>query len=497
MALPFPFLEEYEDEDSQGPHVNHELYPSLVEEAISIRDALIGEKRIKQKSDNYLPVPGGMKSDLEKRDSEYDQYKERAEYPQVVKRTSRAIIDRVFSKPTERKIDPFKNEIDSMDNNGMSFDEFERWVFSEAVAINQCGVLVDLAEDEESIKFKRYPIENIYNWMHDKEGNLILVVLKENKTIGLFFNKTPIEARRVIALVDEFVYSFVYVKQERVDDDGKIRIVWTLEDDPEAIKPLSGKTELREIPFKFICGDDPEESLLEPLVNLATHYYRVSADYRHILHKSSFPQWWMSVNSEQGGDVTIKDDLDFFGEPLPEDGSLAVEVGSSRMLMIRGGEIGVTEPQGSSVSGNEKAIERITLSMSAYGAKIFNVDAKSNKAAETVWMESSGHATTVSSIANLVSRGIADCFYFAGLWRGLDDSEFKNQLNTDYFDEQFTPADIPNLMEGIDGRLIAMKDAREYMRRGDFPLRPDEEMDADIERAVFDQEDMIDGGNEE
>ena len=179
--------------------------------------------------------------------------------------------------------------------------------------------------------------------------------------------------------------------------------------------------------------------------------------------------------------------------PVKEDGSLAIEMGSSRVLMLRNASVNVAAPPGNTLTAHKEKLTDLKSEMVAYGARIFDQDVRSNVAAETVWIQNSSNATSVASLAEMVSHGIVDALAFAAMLMGLgEDAKVKVELNKDYFDERFALSDIPQLILGMDEGLFAKKDARQIMRRGGVDMRSDEEIEKDLSMEGFEETDAID-----
>lgn len=478
----------YSDEDESGPHRNHPLYDDWLPTWREVRDSLAGAKAIKKNRERYIPRPSAFTA------KEYEAYCDRAEYPEVTQRTHRGTIDRVFSKPSSRTLPTRMAEmIDRIDGRGLKFSDFERWCLSEVCALHRAGILADYDPIAREPRLKRYTAESIFDWEFDAQGSLVRVVLDYSPAPSGFYEKPPMPARQVIVVEkgapgsEGKVWSVIY---RSVETDKKIEWI------AEAPTPIliSAKSPGR-VPFVFVGGSAPLMSLLQPLVILARHYLNVSADHRHQLHNSAFIQWWLKQEIREGEidpKITVSNDVDLYGEPLDEDEGLAIEMGSQRVLMLRNAEVHVTEPSSGTIDAHETKMKSLRDEMVAYGARVFDQELRSNVAAETVWMQSSSNATSVSSMAELVSAAITDALKMAAIFGGFSETdEVKVELNKDYFDERFTLSDISSVVVGVEEGIWSKAGARRIIRQGGLQIGSDEEIQRELDEEGFDQSDVM------
>lgn len=134
----------------------HPDYNYYLPEWIMIRDAIAGERRIKEKGTEYLPS-----LDVEY-GTAYAVYKDRAVYVNMVARSVLGMVGTVFRRPLKVDNTP-KENIESVTLGGMDLNTFAKKLAYELCSVGRVGVLVDMS-DERRPYMTEYVAENILSW---------------------------------------------------------------------------------------------------------------------------------------------------------------------------------------------------------------------------------------------------------------------------------------------------------------------------------------------
>lgn len=122
-----------------------------------IRDAIAGERRVKERGPEYLPT-----LDVEYGGS-YEAYKARAVFVNMVGRTVLGMVGTVFRRPL--KTDKItKEDQKSVTIDGISLNLFAKKLMLEVCAVGRVGVLVDVQEGSDAPYLAEYVAENILSW---------------------------------------------------------------------------------------------------------------------------------------------------------------------------------------------------------------------------------------------------------------------------------------------------------------------------------------------
>lgn len=135
----------------------HADYRYYRKEWDSIRDAIAGERRVKERGTDYLPP-----LDVEYGTS-YETYKERAVFVNMVARTVLGLVGTVFRRPIKVENVDKKNLL-NVTLDGLDLNLFAKKLAYEVCSIGRIGVLVDMAAKGEKPYLTEYIAENILSW---------------------------------------------------------------------------------------------------------------------------------------------------------------------------------------------------------------------------------------------------------------------------------------------------------------------------------------------
>lgn len=473
------------EQDDEGPGLDHPSFSKHERQWLKSRIACKGSDAVDKHSELFLHQLPGMTS------SEYDYYKLHARFPGYLKRVKKAVEAKVFLEREEIQ-SPF--ELNDLDSEGLSFHALERWALNEVMEVLWGGLLVDANEDGD-IRIVRYNAENVRNWKHDKNGNLVKLVLREFCDINPdSFRHEVEERRRVLTLIGGVYVVQVYRLLENKEDQKKKERAWVLieDEDESGVReftiPRTGQGEiLQAIPFFPFGGGQPGESILDPLLGVSKDMYNLDAWKKNVLREGCFPQKVLNCTGE---DVEYAENTDWFGEPLSDGHEKgAIELGTSKILILRDAELSIVESSGSSANLITEEQDRLKEEAFDYGTSLFKVRNSSNVAAETERMQQSTDTSLVNAMARYVSEALSAALNVVGQWLGQDAPDY--QLVCDPSMGEIELRDILSIQAGIEARLFAREDGRDILRRARLLRRSSEDIDEDLESQDFDDRDLI------
>ncbi len=151
----------------------HDQYDLRVQSWTMVRDALEGERAVRSKSTEYLPVPPGMNNGaatevLETgkrvRNTRYDFYLSFAEFPEIIAPVLNGFQGVIHENEPHVKLPPeMQYLLEDATPEGDSLMVMWRRITREVIAVGRIAVLCDVAEDDR-IRLVGYSTENLINW---------------------------------------------------------------------------------------------------------------------------------------------------------------------------------------------------------------------------------------------------------------------------------------------------------------------------------------------
>ena len=184
----------------------------------TVEDACAGESEVKGKGVKYLPQPNTTDKSPENVER-YKQYKARAVYYNVTRRTLQSLTGACFSQMPTLVTPPLLEYVNTdIDGQGLSIYQQSQVAVSEVLQKGRVGILVDYPQttaqatlaDMQSGRIRStvalYEAEDIINWRTEKVGAnhvLSLVVLKEcaQQVTEDGFGTQEVDQYRVLRLV--------------------------------------------------------------------------------------------------------------------------------------------------------------------------------------------------------------------------------------------------------------------------------------------------------
>lgn len=449
-----------------------------------IHDCVKGEVAVKNKGTDYLPKPDPEDNSRENQ-LRYEDYKRRAVFYNVTKRTLSGLSGQVFDVSPVIEVPTLLDPvIKDINGKGLTAQQLAQEAHAHITAHGRGGLLVDFPTTDGPTTRRQqldgaikptvgfYEAWNVINWRTTVKNNrsvLSLVVLREwvdkpENAINLF-NTEQIEQYRVLKLDDDGLYIQEIWQEGDTEFSMKSRI------EP---RDASGKR-LEEIPFTFIgsVNNDPDidEPPLYDLASLNIAHYRNSADYEESVYINGQPTLAISGLTEK-----------WVNEIL----SGGVRLGARTALLLPSegkAEIIQTDPN----TMAKDAMEHKERQMVALGAKLVQQTTVQRTATEAGLEEASE-----ASVLQVITRNVSAAFKWALEWCAIftgaisiasdaKSDTIKFELNTEFNIASATPEEIRITIEMWQKGAISFTEMRETVRKAGLATQDDDKAKIEIQ----------------
>ena len=465
---------------------------SLLPQYYLIRDAISGEPAIKDAALKYLPAPEALTDDATRK--RYDDYKSRAVFYNVSRRTLGGLSGQVFMRDPVIKLPSQLSAIEAnASGSGISLVQQAKKAVNYTLAYSRCGIHVDYPDTRsaagesgvvtvaqmESNRIR--PTLNLYspieiiNWRvveNGAEDELSLVVLLES----------------YISSDDGFeIKDAAQFRVLRLDDAGNyVQEIWR---EPQPTKYKVGdipKTKnfqvheivtptgpdgnsLRFIPFFFIGGENNDPSPDNPsfydLASLNIAHYRNSADYEESCFIVGQPTPVATGITEQWNTDVLGGKLNFGSR-----GGIILPQGATAQLL-----------QASENTMIKEAMEIKERQMIALGAKLVEQKSVQRTATEAKQEKASEGSVLLSSALN-VQDAYNKALAVAATFANVEGSEIVFELNTDFDIVNMTPEERRQTIEEWQKGAITFTEMRAILRKAGTATEDDKTAKEQISR---------------
>lgn len=442
----------------------HPDYERHEKKARRVRDAVEGSDAIKRRGTEYLPSPDP--DDPER----YANYKMRALWLGVTKRTHDGMLGAVFRKKPEAELPSVIEYMrDDADGSGMSLTQFARGAVSDTATNGRHGVLVDYPEAEDGLTqeqaqglratLRAYPSNTITNWRRDGEQLALVVLLEHYDEPVDEFQVNQEKQYRVLSLDDQGYY---------------VQRVFRHNEEVSRSEPRMANGERWPfIPFQFIGAgnndEHPDNPLLLDIADVNLDHYRSTAVRRDASSIVSQPLVHIDI-----GEMATRE-----WQELNPNG---IAIGARRGVQTKGGAVAMVQAAPNDMSRQD--MMDAEAQMLAIGAKLIE-QRGGNEREEAVKARTGAENANLSTLADNVSDGLENCLEWAALFMTsadvLDDITFR--LNQEFYEQGADPQMVMARIQEVDRGLIAKADYRAWRRKtgGIDPDRTDEEIDAEVQ----------------
>lgn len=279
-------------------HVDYVYYHP---EWVMIRDAMSGERRVKERGQTYLPALDAEYG------TPYEVYKSRAVYVNMVARTILGMVGTIFRRPVKVEgID--RKELESVTLNNVDFNLFAKKLAVELCSVGRVGVLVDMADQKPYLT--EYIAENILSWRTKVvNGREVLsyVLLREivdetplldgefsSSPSGGYYQTSNLYARYRVLLLENGVYKQRVYKVDGTEIDPNLATGQYTE-----ITPTRNGKPFDFIPMVIMGPLSPTPEVQKsPVYDIATlnyAHYRTSAQLEHGRYYTALPVYYVPV----------------------------------------------------------------------------------------------------------------------------------------------------------------------------------------------------------
>jgi hypothetical protein len=454
----------------------HPSYAALLEDWQQLTDTYSGERVVKSKGTVYLPatsgmLAGGMENANQAGAREYDAYKKRAVFHDLVRQAVEGMVGILHREPPNielpEKLEPLR---DNATVNGESLDTLLRRINEAQFLHGRYALLLepDSGADVNGLPYiAPYEATSVINWddgiRQQGKQKLEMVVLDESAYV-----RTEDFTWEV-----KYKYRVLVLNSERnnlpLDLPAQGTYLAGVQDDAlnslssiNYIEPQIGGVSLNEIPFVFINTNDlvPEPDLppLLGLSNLALAIYRGEADYRQTLFM-------------QGQDTLV-----VIGDESEEE----LAVGANAMIKLpAGGDAKYIGVNSNGLKEMKEAIANDKLQASEQGARLMDFGENNRQSGEALKIRVAAKTASLTSIAQTGAEGLQRILRKAAEWVGADPEQVIVTPNLKFADEELTGKQAMEWMQAkVMGAPISSRSIHRLMQeRGVTEYDYEEELD--------------------
>jgi len=360
-------------------------------------------------------------------DQEYKDYRERAAFFNVVKRTCKALVGAITRKPYTTNIDTDDINI----SGGLNFDEFINNILEQIKIGGRIGLLADFDDSRGEPTIISYTNKRIVNWREDND-KLILVVLEEPYYKPK--DNDPYEVEIVNRYRELLLLEDVYTVRVWEQSTNKS---WRVTE--EYIPSHRGKT-FDHIPFVCINTTDttnePKEPTLYTLAAINIAHFKNSTDLEHAAHYTALPQPYIA-----GG-------VDGDASELPI-GTFSV------WQLTEGSTADYLEFSGKGIGTLQEMMRHKEEQMSAIGSRLLQ-EKKGVEATETLRIKQGGETATLVNLVGAVESGLQTILTHYQMWNGKE-TEIEFEMNKDFTPTRLSPQEIKSLMDAVVAGTISQE----------------------------------------
>ncbi len=424
----------------------HPRYRKFQESWTDCRDALEGQRAVKEAGTRYLPKLTGQTN------AEYDAYKKRALFYSITSKTLSALVGMALDQPPELKY-PKKMESYFEDGPGVQFWELFTATVQEILLTGRFGVLIDRPIGGGKPYLTLYTTESITNWRTAEDGTLEMVVLREYYLDTSIDDPFVIEEKiryRKLELVNGILWISEYIQAAKNAE--------YTESTPTNI--LNTGIPMDSIPF--VCatalglGIDPVKPPMQDIVDINLSHYRTSADLEHGRHFTGLPTpYVIGANSQD-----------------------KMHIGSTTAWVIPdpSAKVGYLEFTGQGLLSLEKALAEKQGQLASLSARLIDNSTRGSEAAETVKLRYLSETSSLKAIVRAGQALIRKVYTVIASMEGYNENEVTVVLGSDFLDSKMSAAELKAWTEAYLGRAISKEIFIHALKTGRALPPPGEDM---------------------
>lgn len=385
---------------------------------VKIRDAIAGEREIKNKGNTYLPQMEGMTDD------DYDAYCQRATYYNMCGRTITALTGTLFKRNPVLNGDFTLEDFQTVGRKNTDLLTFMKETGGQQFAVGRYGVLADMDGEGNEPYLVGYIAENIIDWETETiEGREVLtrMVLREThiQRDDPKSQRKYHAAYRVLELIQNGGV-WEYRQDFFVNDTGNADFVDEHRAPGFPMYPNRKGKRFDRIPFVIFGGNTNEFGCEKPpildIVTLNLSHYRSYAHLEHGRFFTGFPIYYV---------------------PTPGDTKAEYTLGPSVVWEVQPNEKpGLLEFNGQGLKFLESALEMKEAQAASLGGRMVGVTTQSvSESDNQVQMKEKNERALLQNVAYVQDTGFTTLCRIILWWRGESDAKvaaFDIETNKDF-----------------------------------------------------------------
>jgi hypothetical protein len=441
----------------------HPEYEFQLPSWVASRDAVLGERAVKEKRDEYLPIPpalqsgvsdvleNGKPSALGKRGYEF--YLGFARFPEIYAPAIEGFQGLVHAKPPKVELPDSMKYLETSAGIGqLTLTQLWRKVTSEILKVGAIVLVPDLDLTGQFIQIACYSQECMTNWKASEDGIsyewcVLLEQVKKPEAQGedQFKHEYQDEYLLLATNANREYFSRRYVKSEIKNAPTQYVA------GPDSVFTFRGAT-LGFVPAYRVTAYGLSNCMkpipTKSMVDLCFGMYRISADYYRSLYVKGDPQPWISgVRSEDAPSRIGGDTIWTMQDPQARAGFLDID-GDGIPLM-------------------RQAIMDLHSQFDAEGGRILSDDKSLPESGEAIRRRQIMHHVTLRTLVLDAGEAMQRCLQDIAIMMGEDPSSVSFVPDTDFSQPNMRADELVQLNAARnDGAPISRETIHAIMRRG-------------------------------
>lgn len=429
-----------------------------------IRDAVLGEKAIKDKAETYLPKLDSMTAE------EYRAFLDRGVFFNMTGRTVTGLVGKLFRRPPVLTglPDRLTEGTKTITKDGQSLHMLANTVAREVFTMGRYGVLLDM--DPTGAKppyLTGYLAENIVDWQTSTlDGREVLteVVLREIRLedrpptasgLRLASARRYFASYRVLRLEPESETNLRMIYRQYVfTQDGANASISAVPS--EVYTPTFRGRPFEFIPFMFFGPQtnlpEIEKSPINDIVRLNISHYRSYAQLEHGRFYTALPVFYVPVKANQE--------------------KAEYTIGPSVVWLVdEGQKPGLLEFNGQGLKFLENALTTKEAQAAALGGRLMGVTQESTAESDNaVKIKEANEQALLLNVAQTLSDGISKLLRWWAMWQDVDDAEQSGmtyEVSRDFIFDQMAAREFRAIHAMYKDGVIPIEVVYDYLRRAE------------------------------
>ena len=421
------------------------------------RDVFLGEDRIKDQNEEYLPALPDQTS------ASYEIYKSRATFLNAFNRTITGLVGSVMRRPASYEVpDRMQDYLEDVNMMGYDLQTFLAHVLRETFITGRCLILIDRKGDGRPY-LTLYGGESFIDWRLDENNQPYYIELKEEVDTSSDPSQDHQMQDQYRNLMLEDGRYMVRVTAHQDEEEENLRIV-------DETEPTMRGEAIDFIPVSLINPGGPGFSVYHPplldLANLCISHYRTSADLEAGRHYVSIPTPYLI-----GVD--------------PEDYDTGIAIGPTSAIVIpnEAAKVGFLEFAGVGLKSLEEALTQKEHQMSVLGARVLERVRTGVESAEAARIHQASELSILATIVNEVEKSVLASLKMMAMWEGLDPSSVSLTMNRDFVDARLPAKDLQALVDSYLKGALSLDTLVYNMKHGEI-LSDDTSIQEEVEKIA-------------